>query len=434
MGKSNTDHLFEIAEQQGLKLAIKGRLIALILIGSLMSLSRGLDRAPEFIGATLIFMALGLIHFYLIGSRYDRWWLKYLFVTIDIVLLSLAVALMPPTSEVPLPQIFIFRFDVFTFFFVILAVAAFSFSPGLLVWTGVIGGAGWILAFLFVYLQMESPLNWTDVPKNPTPEQFLDVFLSPDFAAGGSRMQEAALLLLVAVLLAIVMRRARDTVRRQLEAEQEMASVSSIFGRFVPKSIVDSMIANQGALEPIEREATVLFCDIEGFTKLTEKKGPKAIVDTLNVFFDDAAEIIGQHNGVVTQFQGDGILATFNVPAEDERHAQNAFNAALALIQLVADKKFDGETLGIRIGLSTGQIMAGSVGGGGRQSYTVYGDPVNLAARLENLNKEYGTKLLLPQSTLDQLTDPALTKVGDIDVRGFSEPIGIYTTETKYSG
>jgi class 3 adenylate cyclase len=399
-------------------------------MGLLLALSRGPDRAPDFILATLVFAILGIIHYRVIGSRFDRWWVKYAFLTLDVVLLSAAVALVPPTPEAPLPQIFMFRFNIFPFYFIILGVAAFSFSPGLVLWAGVVGSAGWVGAFLWVQSQMAAPLDWSDIPDNPTAEQFLQVFLSPDFTASGSRAQEAVIYLVVAILIAIVMRRARQTVRRQLEAERDMTAISQIFGRFVPEAVAESMIRNKGVLDPTERQATVLFSDLAGFTRMMEAKGPRAIVDTLNAFFDDASEIIGRRNGVVTQFQGDGILATFNVPLEDEDHAQNAFAAANDLIELVRAKSFGGETLEIRIGLSTGPLVAGSVGGGGRQSYTVYGDPVNLAARLESLNKAHGTSVLISQSTATLLHGADLRHIGEVEIRGLSAPIGLYTNRT----
>lgn len=426
----DVDRMFDVAEQTGLKLAIKGRLAALAVMGLLLAVSRGADRAPDFILATLVFALLGILHYWLIGSRFDRWWVKFAFLTIDVVLLSTAIAVLPPTPEAPLPQIFMFRFNIYPFYFLILGVAAFSFSPGLVLWAGVIGSAGWLGAFFWIYTQMATPLTWSDIPDNPTAEQFLDVFLSPDFAAPGSRGQEAMIYLVVAILIAIVMRRARQTVRRQLEAERDMTAISQIFGRFVPKAVADSMIRSKGALDPVERPATVLFSDLAGFTRMMEASGPRVIVETLNAFFDEAAEIIGRHNGVVTQFQGDGILATFNVPLEDRDHAQNAFDAANDLVELVRSRTFGGERLEIRIGLSTGPLVAGSVGGGGRQSYTVYGDPVNLAARLESLNKAHGTAILMSQSTADLLHGAELRHIGEVDIRGLSAPIGLYTNRS----
>ena len=419
--------MFYAAEQAGLKLAIKGRLVTVVLLTAMMALTRGPDRALDYILAGALFGGLGLAHYLLIGSRFDRSWIKYAFTTIDIILLSAAVALLPPEPSTDLPQIMIFRFSIFPIYFLLLGVAAFSFSPGLLLWTGIAGAAGWLGAFYWVRAGMERMLEWTDVPRGTTPAQFLEVFLDTDFAGTGSRVQEAAIFLVVAILIAIVMQRARQTVRRQLEAERETSVISQMFGRFVPKSVADSMIKDDGVLNPVERSATVLFTDVAGFTRMTETRGPRAIVDTFNAFFDASSEVIGRHNGVVTQFLGDAILATFNVPIEDGKHSQRALDAAMDLLKLVKSESFAGERLDIRIGLSSGPVIAGNVGGGGRQSYTVYGDAVNLAARLEGLNKEFGTSLLVSQTTAEQVQQGVLHRIGETEVRGLSEPIGVYS-------
>jgi class 3 adenylate cyclase len=253
------------------------------------------------------------------------------------------------------------------------------------------------------------------------------VVLDPNFGGLSARVQEAVSLVVVAVLIAIVMWRARSTLRRQLEAERDRAALSGMFGRFVPQAIVNAMIAGRGALAPIEREATVLFADIAGFTGMTERAGAARTVEVLNVYFDEVTRIIGAHNGIVTQFQGDAVLATFNVPIEDAGHAANAFNAACAILACVAEREFAGERIRVRIGINTGLLVAGNVGGGGRQSYTVHGDTVNLAARLEALCKEHDTSLLLSAATAKALPEARLVAVGDIVVRGLAEPVTVFS-------
>ncbi len=254
------------------------------------------------------------------------------------------------------------------------------------------------------------------------------VVLDPKFGGLNGRIQEAILLVVVAFLIAVVMWRARATLKRQLEAERDRATLSGIFGRFVPQAIVNAMVAGRGALAPVEREATVLFADIAGFTGMTERAGAVRTVEILNAYFDEVTQIISAHNGIVTQFQGDAVLATFNVPLEDPGHAANAFAAALAILACVAEREFAGERIRVRIGINTGSLVAGNVGGGGRQSYTVHGDAVNLAARLEALCKEHGTSLLLSAATAKALPGARLVAVGTIAVRGLAEPVTVYST------
>ena len=419
--------MFYEAEQAGLKLAIKGRIVAVVLITTLLAITRGADRAPEFVLAGLLFVALGLIHFRIIGTSSDRPWVKYAFTTIDVLMLSAAVAFLPAEPGIQLPDVMIFRFQVFPFYFLILAVAAFSFSPGLVMWSGVTGAAGWLAAFFYIRSGMEQTLDWADIPEVPTTEEFLGIFLNPDFVATGTRLQEAGIFVVVATLIAIVMRRARGVVQRQLEAERGIASISQLFGRFVPKTIADSMIQQEGVLEPVGREATVLIADVAEFTSLTETKGAQAIVDIFNDYFEAASEVVSSHNGVVTQFIGDAVFATFNVPVEDQQHRENGIKAAADLLKLVQSTDFAGEKLKIRVGVSTGPVVAGNVGGGGRATYTVYGEAVNLASRLEALNKTQGTSILVSEYTARDLKNSSLEKVGHVSVRGLSTPVKIYT-------
>ena len=418
------------AEQAGLRIAIKGRTAALLLLGTFLVLSRSANPEHAFeLGLGIAgFTALGLVHFALIGSRVDRPWLKYAFVMFDIAILSMLMATQPLFETTDVPQVITFRNAVFPFFFLILGVAAFSFSPGLVIWAGIVGVVGWLSAFAWAIRDMPERLEWRDIGPSPTTEHFLSTFLNPNFVGTGSRIQESLAYILVAVLIAIVMWRARATVRRQWELDQERRTLSEVFGQYVPKAIADRLISDRGLLEPVEGTATVLFIDVAGFTKMTEANGPSSVVSVLNAFFDEATATITRYDGVVTQFIGDAIMATFNLPVRDPQHAANAVRAALDIIDLAAKRTFDGEQLTIRAGVATGPVIAGSVGGGGRQTYSLYGDTVNLSARLEALNKEHGTRILLDKATVERLADFPTREIGLVDVRGFSEHVTIFTT------
>ena len=422
---------FQEAERVGLKLAIKGRLvaIALVVLWLMWTRERGIALEVLMVGGT--FAALGLTHLKIIYTRWDRTWVKYVFLGLDVAILSTLVAIAPVEPTVDLPQAFIFRFDIFPYYFLFVAIAGFSFSPGLVLWAGVAGSIGWLGAYLKIYLDADNPLQWEDIPLQATREEFQAVILSPDFLAAGSRYQETLILLITAILLAVVMHRARGTVYAHLEADAERRSVSEMFGRHVPRAIAERMISDKGALEPVEREATVLFCDIAGFTALTEKLGPVGITNVLNAYFDEATDIISSYQGVITQFQGDAILAIFNVPVTDPAHARNALDAARELLRRTNLKTFGDESLSIRIGISTGHLIAGNVGGGGRQTYTVHGDTVNMAARLEAMNKELGTSILISESTADRIPDSCLRKIGNVDVRGQSGQFQVFTVEDE---
>ena len=418
---------FQKAEQGGLKLAIKGRLVAIVLLVMWLLWSRGMGPALEILIVGGTFAALGLFHFRIIATRWDKSWSKYVFLGLDVAILSTLVAIAPVEPRVDLPQAFIFRFDIFHYYFLFVAIAGLSLSPGLVLWAGVAGSLGWLGAYLHIYQQADNPLLWGDIPMQTTREEFLAIFLSPDFLPAGSRFHEVVILMITAILLAVVIQRARGTLYAHLEADAERRSVTDMFGRHVPRAIAEMMISDKGALEPVEREATVLFADIAGFTTLTEKLGPSGITNVLNAYFDDATDVISSYGGVITQFQGDAILAIFNVPATDPAHAQKALNAAQEISRRANLKTYGDESLSIRIGINTGNLIAGNVGGGGRQTYTVHGDTVNIAARLEAMNKELRTSILLSESTANRISDSHLREIGSVNIRGQSGQFQVFT-------
>jgi class 3 adenylate cyclase len=150
----------------------------------------------------------------------------------------------------------------------------------------------------------------------------------------------------------------------------------------------------------------------------------------LNEYFPAVIEPVARHGGVVNQFQGDAMLVTFNVPIEDPLHAEHAVQAAREMDRIVRNRTFAGVELSARIGINTGPVIAGNVGSGERMNYTVHGNAVNLAARLEQLNKECGTRVLVSDSTHALLRDDrGLAPVGPVTVRGKQGPVNAYRLE-----
>lgn len=215
-------------------------------------------------------------------------------------------------------------------------------------------------------------------------------------------------------------------VNDMIEGLRERDMIREVFGRYVPESIAASLMQESGELKPISTQATILFSDIAGFTKLTEEIGPERIVSVLNCYFSEVVDILERHGGVVTQFQGDAVLATFNVPIKSEHHAENALKAAIEIQDLLHHKKFDGVSLKGRIGLNTGNVVAGAVGAKGRLTYTVHGDSVNLAARIESLNKEFGTEILISEDSAKLIKNIELESIGTTEVRGRSASVHLY--------
>jgi adenylate cyclase len=201
--------------------------------------------------------------------------------------------------------------------------------------------------------------------------------------------------------------------------------------QFLPQPVAEALVAAGGRLEPVEAKATVLFCDIEGFTALTNSLGPRRVFEFLNAYFEVVAGLIERHGGVVTQFQGDAVLAVFNVPLADRDYAAKALCAALAILRATETQAFAGMHVRCRIGISTGRVIAGAVGSHGRLSYTAHGNPVNRAARLEKLNQDYGTRILLCGKTAERCCEFKLRKVADAAIRGYADLLPVYTPESS---
>ena len=216
-------------------------------------------------------------------------------------------------------------------------------------------------------------------------------------------------------------KRLRDEVTEQLKFIRE------IFGKYVPESVAKQIVASKGMLEPKQLKATILFTDIENFTTTAESIPPKQVVQMLSEYFPAVIEPITRHGGVVNQFQGDAMLVTFNVPIEDPLHAEKAVKAASEIQEVLKGQTFAGVELRTRIGINTGDVIAGNVGAGDRINYTVYGDAVNVAARIEQLNKELGTLVLISESTVDLLRDKNVVEsMGDVSIRGKSKTMRVF--------
>jgi adenylate cyclase len=220
----------------------------------------------------------------------------------------------------------------------------------------------------------------------------------------------------------------RDEIGELADAFNRMTRGLAAFQRYVPTELVRTLIARGIESKPQARVATILFTDIEGFTRIGEELSPDRLVKLLNEYFSVITRPIEKHNGVITQFQGDAILAVFNVPTDDSDHAANAVRAALEIQELLADRVFsEGIKLTTRIGINTGNVVAGSVGSEDRVNYTVHGDAVNLAARLEALNKEYGTRVILSGSTAELVGGRfACERMGEIVVRGKQTSVTVF--------
>jgi adenylate cyclase len=216
---------------------------------------------------------------------------------------------------------------------------------------------------------------------------------------------------------------------------REKRKMRRLFGQYVSKDVCDQLVENPSLarLGGQRREMTVLFSDIRGFTTVTEQGRAEDVVGMLNEYFTRMVEIVFRHQGTLDKFVGDMVMALFNAPLDDPAHADHAVEAALDMTEELEalNRKWAGEGrfagLDIGIGINTGPMIAGNIGSEAIMSYTVIGDAVNLGARLESLNKQYGTRIIISDATRQRLTGRYLVKaLGDVVVKGKTESVAIF--------
>jgi adenylate cyclase len=184
---------------------------------------------------------------------------------------------------------------------------------------------------------------------------------------------------------------------------------------------------------------TVLFSDIRGFTSASERGTPEDIVAQLNEYFGVMVDVLFRHQGTLDKFVGDMVMGLFGAPLADARHADHAVAAALEmsaeLDRLNLAWQAQGRpVLDIGIGINSGEMIAGNIGSSAIMSYTVIGDAVNLGSRLESLNKDFGTRILISQATKDRLTTTVATRlVGETTVKGRKQPVVVYEVRRSES-
>jgi adenylate cyclase len=215
---------------------------------------------------------------------------------------------------------------------------------------------------------------------------------------------------------------------------KEKRKVAKLFGRYVSRDVYAQLMANpeQAELGGRRREMTVLFSDIRGFTTVTERGNPEELVSQLNEYFSRMVEIVFRHKGTVDKFVGDMVMALFSAPLDDPEHANHAVHAAVDMVKELGElnKAWAAKgmvQLDIGIGVNSGDMIAGNIGSSSIMSYTVIGDNVNLGARLESLNKDYKTRIIISEATRARLTGDFQTRpLGDVVVKGKSKAVQIF--------
>ncbi|MGQ3270435.1 MULTISPECIES: adenylate/guanylate cyclase domain-containing protein [Pseudomonadota] len=224
---------------------------------------------------------------------------------------------------------------------------------------------------------------------------------------------------------------AASRFNQMVEGLAEKAYLRDTFGKYVSETVAASILSNRGNTGrsiDTTAEATLMFTDIEGFTGLSESTTPAEVAALLNAYLHTVVPVIQRHGGIVNSFIGDGLFVSFGLPRPIENHAKAAIAAAIEIQQALSAARFaPGFSLPTRIGLNTGSVIGVTIGTDNRLSYTLLGDAVNVAARIEQLNKKFGTRILAAESTVAAAgAQPFCERLGTTDVRGHHDGVVVY--------
>ena len=373
------------------------------------------EPVPVFLGAYLIFTCLRL------GMAYKTslpFWFLVISILVDMALLlgliwSFHLQYMQPPS-------FYLKAPTLLYLFIFIAMRALRFEPGYVLLAGIVGAAGWLVLVAFA---ITGETGTSVITRNYI------VYLTSNSVLLGGEVDKMISIMVVTIVLTVAIARARKLLIQSIVESTTAESLS----HFVPEEIADRIATTEGPLIDAQtetREATILFADLVSFTSMSERLSSDALITTVNEYFALVSAPIEHNNGVIILFQGDALMASFNLPSSDLDHASNAVATAVEIQQCLENHEFStGVKLKARIGVNTGNVVGGFAGTPGRLNYTLYGDDVNIAARLEQLNKQHGTSILVAERTVE-LSDQQRFRFepkGSEVLRGRRTSINVFT-------
>ena len=383
---------------------------------------REFQPVPYALGAYLVFTVARL------GMAYRQWlprWFLFVSVIVDITILMLLIWSFHLQYMQPAP--FYLKAPTLLYVFIFIALRALRFEPVFVLTAGVAAALAW--GFMMFYA-LSGPVTVEDV----VTRDYVAYITSDKILIGGEVDKILSILLVTFVLFLALVR-----ARRMMTAAIADNAAATELSRFVSHEIADRITRSEKALQPGDSEvkvATVMFTDIQGFSTISEAVPPEELFVFLNDYFTAMAAVIDRQGGTIIQFEGDAMLIGFNTVTEDPDHAVSALETALAIQEVSESRLFGNQQMAARTrcGINTGSMTVGAVGSPERLLFTVHGDEVNVAARLEQLNKEYGTYVMLTRQTMEAAgEDRGFTfgRLGEVTVRGRSQPTEIYTASRQ---
>jgi adenylate cyclase len=427
-------------ELAGLAYMFLGRLVVLGALAAWVALTLPFERSGLYLGAIVAFALLGAPPYLLARRGTGGTPVTAAFLLLDVAILTYLLIAPPPfffdewTAQLTL------RLPSFLYMGVFLVGMALSYSPTLVIWTGIAAIAAWTSGFLWVAnLPSSIPHTSQDMlDRGLSAEAVIRSILDPNAVSLTILYNQIVFLALVTAILALTVRRSRGLVRRQVEAEAQRGALS----RYFSPNIVRELWNNSAALDrPARQTVAVLFADMVGFTAMSEHLPPDALVRLLSGFHGRLASAAFAHDGTVDKYIGDEIMVHFGTPRPQADDPVRALACAVEMIAAIARWNVEREAAGdppveIGVGVHYGEVLAGNIGDKRRLEYTVLGDTVNVASRLERLTREIGAALVVSDDLVRAVrrcgVEPSalvegLTRDQTRTVHGRREPVPIWS-------
>lgn len=238
------------------------------------------------------------------------------------------------------------------------------------------------------------------------------------------------LILAAGIITGVVTNKLKKGFLKSFQSISEKKHIMSMFGQHVSPVVMEKLLHQKNAAEGEIQNVCVMFLDIRDFTTFSETRSPQEVVSFLNSLFEFMIEIVNRNNGIINKFLGDGFMAVFGAPFSDGFDCRNAVNASKEIMQKLQDEIAAGNIIPTKlgIGLHSGEAVTGNIGSIQRKEYTIIGDVVNLASRIESLNKQFNSQLLISEMVKTALGDAGndAISLGKVVVKGRAEPVEIF--------
>lgn len=395
---SRVDRTIEHEALAGLRHATRARAIALIALGGLLLYLVPMPQALYFLAILALFVVIGFAHQYAVEKDPSKKWVGYIFITLDVLLLTFVLVFPNPLEPQPWPRQLSLRLGNFPYFYVFLAGTLLTYSPRQVLWAGAVIAVTWAIAVLII-LNLPDTLTMADFPGwySMSPGARMETFLYPYFVDVPSVLKDVFILLVVTGILASVVWRMRQLAFRQADVERQRTNLA----RYFSPSLVDELTREQNALDKDTiQDTAVMFLDIRGFTAFAEQLPPETTLELLRSFHRRMSQAVFAHDGTLDKYIGDGLMATFGVPRKSPTDATNSIRCALAMRDSIKEwnvirAQQGWQPINIGIGIHYGPVVMGNIGSEERMEFAVIGDTVNVASRIEHLSRELDTEIVL---------------------------------------